>query len=812
MPIRSLIPRSDRANDLAIVQKAKKSAKKPVTTVKRNGGLSAQIANIKSEVLKNLGQYSDETECIQNEIELYSYITKAIEFGRIAIDTETTGLDPMLDECVGISLYVKGEKTVYVPLNHVNYITGEKCPDQLPKEVVAKELQRLNEAGTKIIMFNAPFDLRVIKNQIGVRLHCWWDCSIGHRLLNENEKYEIKGKVGLKKLHQKYVLGGKADAFSFDELFNGVKFNLIPITIGYLYAGHDAKITDEDYEFQAQWLYYDPTRPYDDRNGMNGVSYTFFNIEMPIVDVVVDMEDTGVCLDITYARELSAKYHEKEESALDKFYSVLHEYDDKIEAYRATHPDCKLDNPIKISSNTQLAILFYDILGYESVSRKSPRGTGEEILKQFKTPLADAILEYRGIEKLIGTYIDKLPNCLNSNDNRLHCKFNQYGADTGRFSSSDPNLQNIPSHNKDIRPMFVATNGYVLMSSDFSQQEPKSLAAMCRMDGDSQMYDTFIQGKDLYSEIASKAFHMSYEECLEHFPEGTPIKEVDGKWYYSTPEECDKYADGETDTYKDGKERRTQAKSILLGALYGRGILSIAEQLGCTEEEAQAIKDSVFRAFPAIRDFETRSLSMARELGYVTTVCGRKRRLPDLQLPKYEIAWEKGFEPDGDILDFENTDVSVPYQLERKYLTQLAEVRSKKQKFAIMDRAHAEHLLITDNSKKIGNATRQCVNARIQGSAADLTKLAMIELYNNDRLRELGFRMLIPVHDEIIAECPRENMKECSELLASTMSHAAEEILQMPINCDVEISEAWYGEKIEWEKYDEWTVDEDVEE
>ena len=285
------------------------------------------------------------------------------------------------------------------------------------------------------------------------------------------------------------------------------------------------------------------------------------------------------------------------------------------------------------------------------------------------------------------------------------------------------------------------------------------------------MYDTFMQGKDLYSEIASKAFNKPYEECREFNADGS--------------------------TNKEGKARRTQAKSILLGVLYGRGTASIGEQLHCSADEAQAIKDSVFRGFPAIEEFEQRSLTMAKELGYVTTVCGRKRRLVDLQLPEYDFEWEKGFEPDGDILDFDDLDNDVPYSKKAYYFNQLQSARSKKQKDAIKDKARREHIRVIDNGGKIAQATRQCVNARIQGSAADLTKLAMIKLYNNQHLRDLGFRMLIQVHDEIIAECPEENLKECSELLAKTMSEAAEAILEMPIKCDVECTRAWYGEKVE---------------
>lgn len=334
-----------------------------------------------------------------------------------------------------------------------------------------------------------------------------------------------------------------------------------------------------------------------------------------------------------------------------------------------------------------------------------------------------------------------------------------------------------------------------------SQQEPKCLAALCRKQGDPQMYETFMQGKDLYSEIASKAFNKPYKECLEHFPKDTPIKKNGNKWYYATDNDYDKLADGETDTYKEGKERRTQAKSILLGVLYGRGEKSIAEQLNCTEKKAKEIKESVFRGFPAIKQFEESSIAMAEDVGYVTTVCGRKRRLPAMQLPEYEFQWKDGAPPDEDLLDFdamnepEYNNTEVPEDVQRAYLKKLSQCWGK-QKQQIFAQAMDEGIIIRDNGGKIADATRQCVNSRIQGSAADLTKLAMIKLNNNEELKKLGFRLLIPVHDEVIAECPEENIKECSKLLAETMSQAAENILEMPIKCDVEITRSWYGESI----------------
>lgn len=302
-----------------------------------------------------------------------------------------------------------------------------------------------------------------------------------------------------------------------------------------------------------------------------------------------------------------------------------------------------------------------------------------------------------------------------------------------------------------------------------SQQEPKVMTQMCK---DPKMIKAYQEGKDLYAEIAALSFNTSYENCLEFRPDGT--------------------------TNPEGKNRRSQAKSILLGVLYGRGVPSIAEQLGTTTKKAQAIKDSVFKGFPAIPKFEHDSLEMAEELGYVTTLWGRKRRLPDLQLPEYEFEWKDGVPHDDDLLDFdamnEPEDTEVPEDVQRYYLKKLRKAWGS-QKRPIFEEAAQEGIRIIDNGGKIADATRQCVNARIQGSAADMSKLAMILVGNDKQLKQWGFRLLIPVHDELIAECPEENAEKCAERFAQLMSKAAESKLTIPIKCDVEITKAWYGER-----------------
>lgn len=759
--------RAGKGQDSVIAKKSK--VKKSVNiSVKSGQGVLGRIAEIKAMVESKLGKYKDEYIIITDKEMLIDYIDQALSNQYISIDTETSGLDPLQDTLAGICIYTYDRQGAYIPLNHASYVTGAKAPNQLDIDFVKEQFYRLSDSKNKIQidMFNAKFDIRFLRNQLGWKdAYCTWDGYLAARLLNENEPNK-----GLKALHKKYCLDGRGDAFSFDTLFNGIPFTMIPPKVGYLYAAHDPVITTELCGYQRQYL----CGKYTEEYGLEDVAWVFKNIEMPCVPVVADMEDNGILFDTDYQQKLSEKYNKLLQEKTDDFYAILSDLDDEIEKYKRKNPDHKLSNPINIASPTQLAILFYDILGYEAVDKKKPRGTGVDILQKIDHPLAKSILEYRTVEKLIFTYIDKLPDCVNPKDGRIHCNFNQYGADTGRMSSSDPNLQNIPSHNKDIRKMFVASDGYLLMSSDFSQQEPKCLAAMCRQAGDDQMYQAFMQGKDLYSEIASKAFNAPYEECKEFREDGT--------------------------TNKAGKERRSQAKTILLGVLYGRGEASIGEQLKCSTKKAKEIKESVFRGFPAIKEFERASLEMGRELGYVTTVCGRKRRLPDLQLDEYEFRWKDGGSPSDDLLDFDFMNEpeieEIPKETIKYYLRKLKRCWGK-QKRGVFEEANREGIWIVDNGMKIADAQRQCVNSRIQGSAADLTKLAMIELGKNERLKELGFRLLIPVHDEIIAECPEENIKECSELLSETMSKAAEKILEMPIKCDVEITREWYGKEVE---------------
>lgn len=774
-----------KSNDKNIIKKSKTVTTR--TSIKSGGNnLAAQIQSIVAIANQKLAVHKDDYILIREPDQLYEYMKEMKQVGEGALDTETTGLNPLLVDIVGGCIYTPGQKAAYIPINHKSYITGTRTKEQMNEETVSKIMKEFHK-DIRWIFHNAKYDIRVCRKTLGIDFKPYWDTMLAAYCIDEEESHRLKD------LHLKYCDSKDTESLTFDTLFNGVTFDNIPISTSYLYAAGDAIKTYELYEYQKTLL---------NRRVLSGPYNVFWNIEMPLIPVVADMEDRGVCLDFDVCKNLHEKYHKLKEDAQKRADKAISMYQNEIDNYRMgatysnTYPDgsteysnsqtskgkkyghtkvssnaSKLSDPISLSSPTQLAILFYDILGLESPDKKAPRGTGEDILKHFaqgkEKNLCEAILGMRNVEKLLGTYIDKMPE-ISLADGRVHASYNQYGAKTGRFSSQDPNLQNIPSHNKEIRQMFKAQDGYVLIGSDFSQQEPMVTA---HLSNDKKMQEAFINGKDIYATIAALAFHKPYEECKEFREDGT--------------------------VNPAGKERRTQAKSIVLGILYGRQIPSIAEQLGVSTKEAQAIYDKVISSFPALGKFIEDSQNMARTEGYVTTAWGRRRHLHDMQLERYEFSYS-GKVTNFDPLAFgSEVSTEVPKKLKDTYIKQLDKAFGWKKKNDIIQSALSQGIKIKDNGGFIAQAKRQCVNARVQGSAADITKLAMIAINNDERMKELDFHLLIQVHDEVIGECPIENAKEAGERLSYLMRTAPSHLIKLPFKCDVDFTKNWYGEEVE---------------
>lgn len=431
-----------KLNDLVLIKKTQNAKK----SEKKSNSIIDIIERIRQDVETHLGEYKEHYQCITSIEELERYIDNANEYGYIAIDTETTGLDPIDDDIVGLCLYFPGEKATYVPINHVDYITQERIPNQLTKEEIAPIMKKIT---AKILMHNAPFDIRVIINAFNVKLSCWWDTQVGGVLLNENEGHRLK------ELHEKYI-SHKTEK-SFKELFGKIVFSNVPISYAYIYGAHDAIDTFELYEFQHRFLREDSPR-----EDFVNLYKLFRTVEMPMTDVIVELEETGVAVDKEYLNSLHDKYHKMLDDAQKACYDEINKYSKEISEYKEKYPNNKLEDPINIASPDQLQILFYDILGAKPIKGKKSRAVDKDVLKEFakKYPIAKSINSFRAFSKLTGTYIDNIALIIKK-DGRVHTHFNANGAVTGRMSSSDPlNLQNIPSRNEDIRKMFVGQTTY----------------------------------------------------------------------------------------------------------------------------------------------------------------------------------------------------------------------------------------------------------------------------------------------------------------------------------------------------------------
>ena len=775
---------ASKANDkkaLEILSK-KKNKKTPVATVVPKT-IKQKVEYAKDLSLQVFGNKLDKIELVTDPNRIEEYLHNTLKNGILAVDTETNGLDRIDGKIAGICLYTPGEKGIYIPVGHVSYMTNQPLKDNVDTWKMKWFFDVCNENNVKYILHNAKFDMHILYWMIGVKIVPYWDTLIAGQLLNENEPH------GLKVLYQKYCVRADEEqqVAKFNTLFNGIEFNSIPPSVGYMYAAFDPIMTYELYKFQEQYLDKEVGQ-YCYRKGLERVADVFREIEMPLIEVVFDMEVQGVDIDTELAKELKDKYTYYMNLAVDNFKAQIIELEvaGAFDELRVKHPDkfnkiSELgDININIASNAQLVILFYDVLKLDPP--KGQRSVGEEQLKQLHHPLVDCILEYRGMSKLLSTYIEAIPNHIAKKDGKLHANFNQYGAKTGRFSSSDPNLQNIPSKTKklsdgtvidaghDIRQMFIAGEGNVIIGGDFSQQEPRCLAHMSQ---DENMINAYLHGKDLYATIASKLYNKPYEECKEFRPDGTVNPE--------------------------GKQRRSSVKPILLGIMYGRGVNSIAEQMNITKEEAQQVINDFYKQFPKVKEFVEFAQENARTYGFVETAWGRKRRLPNMQLDPIEITIENPnlistFNP----LDFsstENTEVSD--EVYYKYLRLMNRAYGREAKEKVKQQAKAEGYKLVDNGGYIADAQRQCVNSIIQGSAADMTKIAMIQIHRNKRLRELGYKLIIPVHDEVLGVCPRENAKEVRDILEYIMVHVVDGKFEIPMKTDIECTYRWYGEGIE---------------
>lgn len=688
-------------------------------TVKRNKNKLENALAVIQELVKSGRLHAEgEVETIRTPERLKEYMDHCKQSGEYVLDVETTGLDIYNDILVGICLYTPGETSAYVPFNHTD-LQNVRVADQMSEEQVRDiMIPYLQDQELRCINHNIKFDNKKLAwdwKQIIVNIY--WDTLIAGYVLNENELH------GLKPLYNKYILHGKGSSEDYGDLFEGIPFNYVPIEVATVYGANDGFKTYALYKFQAQYLREDHPR-----EDFRKMYYVFREVEMPLIPLCTDMEMRGVEIREDFAKELSEDFNKEMvevEAKCDAYVEQFKQYIlDHNNLMRLTKGTCK----INYSSPQQVAALFYDIFKLRSVSRKEPRGTGDKIIQKFLSTakkkdtkksreFAEFLENYqrfKEIKKLLGTYVDKIPQVKEPKINAVYTTYNQYGAKTGRFSSSDTvskiNLQNIPSKEKRIRKIFKARDGYKLVGGDFSQIEPRVLAFLS---GDESMINAYKEGKDLYAIMGSQVYQLPYEDCREFYPDGTVNAE--------------------------GKHRRTTMKSVLLGIMYERGATAIGEQFNKSAEWAQQLIDNFYKSFPKINQYRLKIENMAETYGYVTTITGRKRRLPDMQL--------------------EDKD-DYRYQ----------------------------------------EAHRQSLNSVIQGSSADIMKLSMIAIYNDPRYKALDCHMIITVHDELIMEVPEDHIKEGAELLVGTMKRVGHSLIDLPMSVDAEVNDYWYGENLA-EKY-----------
>jgi len=591
-----------------------KKSKKPQMPVNAQLDLFAEFPADGADLPENSSFETVKTtthdyKLVENEEDLLKLRDYFLTNEILSLDTETTSTSAIDAELVGLSFAVKEFEAFYVPI-----------PAEREKALQIVNIFKEVYESDKILKIgqNLKYDLEVLHNY-GIELKGkMWDTMIAHYLiqpeLHHNMDYMAEIYLNYQTIHIEELIGPKGK--------NQRSMRSLPPSQVYEYACEDADITlrlknklePELKKFECEEL--------------------FYNIEMPLMPVLAEMEMNGVCLDTDSLKETSKVFTERMNEIEARIYELAGEQ-------------------FNIASPKQVGEILFDKLKIVEKAKKTKTGqyvTSEEVLQQLrnKHEIVADILEHRGLKKLIGTYIDALPKLINPRTGHIHTSFNQTITATGRLSSSDPNLQNIPirgEDGKEIRKAFIPEPGCLFFSADYSQIE---LRVMAHLSKDENMVQVFREGKDLHAATAANIYKK-------------PIDEV-------------------------SRDERTKSKRANFGIIYGITVFGLAERLDIPREEAKLLIDGYFATFPQVHDYMEQAKQTARQQGYVVTLFGRRRYLPDIN---------------------------------------------------------------SHNATVRGFAERNAINAPIQGTAADIIKEAMIHIHQRFKAEGIRSKMILQVHDEL---------------------------------------------------------------
>ena len=719
----------------------------------KKGTLLNELKEIELNVKTNLGDYHP--ILLDSNEKWIEYCNNIGENGVVSLDTETSGLSfkDQTEGLAGVCIKSIGQTEAYAPVGHISSITEQPLSNQVSKESIKQGFEIMNKKHCRYVFHNAYYDLIVLKAVLGYFPKVYWDTLVAAAMLNENEPHSLKV------LYDKYVMEGKVGVHKFAELFDGIPFNRISPKVGYYYSAHDCLMTEQLYLFQKPYLTVGTEEC--DICHLEGVSKVFHTEEIPLIEVLADMKWRGIQIDIEMAYKLKEKYEKLQKEALEKFNEAVSPLEDKIKFYIKQHAGTQLEYPINYNSPVQIKILFYEIINTGVIFEKEPNGTGKHVLDKILTSpkyentqlkkIAGALVDVKKYDKALGTFINKLIDLAESDKNHVvRPDFNSTRTRTGRLSSSgDFNIQQLPSHMGDIRNMFYAGDNKVLILCDYSRQE---VAVCAAVSGDEKMIQAFRDGIDIYSHVASLAFNVPYKDCCEFNDDGT--------------------------TNKEGKERRSKAKAIVLGILYSKGVKAIGEDLHVTTEKAQEIYDSVMKAFPDMHQWLQDVQNFAKKNGYIDGFYGRRRRLPELLLDDYEFTFGK-----------EYNEASQEFYKE-DFINRLSHSK-RTEKQQIINYAHKHNITIIDNTGKKAKALREVANSIIQGSSADICKIALNSIYRDEVMRKYDAKLVMSIHDEQGVICDAQYADEVAKRLEYLAIKAAS-ALPFNLTCDVTIEQHWY--------------------